>query len=87
MDPVTTTPLVETKLFGPRARQRLVPRPRLDLRGRTGDAKLTLVSAPAGFGKTTLLVVLARGRPRRRRRGSSLDEPERRSARLLDLRA
>jgi hypothetical protein len=35
MDPVTTTPLVDTKLFVPRARQRLVPRPRLDLLGRT----------------------------------------------------
>lgn len=33
-----------------------MPRPRLDLLGRTDDAKLTLVSAPAGFGKTTLLL-------------------------------
>ena len=49
-------PLVETKLFLPRARGEVVPRPRLTAlvdRGRT--ARLTLVSAPAGFGKTTLL--------------------------------
>ena len=35
----------------------MVPRPRLSDRLSRGiDARLTLVSAPAGFGKTTLLV-------------------------------
>lgn len=47
--------LLETKLFVPRARSGLVPRPRL--RGRLrAHARLVLVSAPPGFGKTTLLV-------------------------------
>jgi LuxR family transcriptional regulator, maltose regulon positive regulatory protein len=49
-------PLVETKLYVPRRRLGMVPRPRLAERLRRGaEAKLTLVSAPAGFGKTTLL--------------------------------
>jgi LuxR family maltose regulon positive regulatory protein len=49
-------PLLETKLYVPRSRRGLVPRPRLIERLDRGTAsKLTLVSAPAGFGKTTLL--------------------------------
>ncbi|MFL6167859.1 MAG: LuxR C-terminal-related transcriptional regulator [Ornithinibacter sp.] len=49
--------LVETKLVVPRARARTVDRPRLEeLLARGSDAALVLVSAPAGFGKTTLLV-------------------------------
>jgi LuxR family maltose regulon positive regulatory protein len=60
------TPLLTTKLYIPPVRPdpstglrtRMVPRPRLieqmDLELRMGH-KLTLVSAPAGFGKTTLL--------------------------------
>lgn len=48
--------LVETKLLQPRLRRDAVPRPRLDaLLSRALDAPLTVVSAPAGFGKTTLL--------------------------------
>ena len=48
--------LLETKLFLPRPRRGLVPRPRLSERLDRGSAsKLMLVSAPAGFGKTTLL--------------------------------
>ena len=51
-----TTPLLETKLFVPRPRQGLVARPRLSERlDRRAAWKLMLVSAPAGFGKTTLL--------------------------------
>lgn len=49
--------LLQTKLFIPSIRRTLVPRPRLLSRldaGRKG--KLSLVSAPAGFGKTTLIV-------------------------------
>lgn len=55
--------LLETKLLVPRARRELVARPRLiEIVDRATHAALTLVSAPAGFGKTTLLasVVTAR---------------------------
>ena len=48
--------LVETKLFIPRPRESTVPRPRLGERlVHNRDLRLTLLSAPAGFGKTTLL--------------------------------
>jgi ATP/maltotriose-dependent transcriptional regulator MalT len=48
--------MLETKLFVPRPRPGLVCRPRLIERLNQASAgKLTLVSAPAGFGKTTLL--------------------------------
>jgi LuxR family transcriptional regulator, maltose regulon positive regulatory protein len=50
------SPLVGTKLFVPRLRRGLVARPRLAERlGRGAESRLVLVSAPAGFGKTTLL--------------------------------
>jgi LuxR family transcriptional regulator, maltose regulon positive regulatory protein len=48
--------LLQTKLYVPRQRRGLVPRPQLTGRlARGTGSKLTLVSAPAGFGKTTLL--------------------------------
>ncbi|GAA1157824.1 LuxR C-terminal-related transcriptional regulator [Nocardioides aquiterrae] len=48
--------LLETKLLAPRPRREAVPRPRLTgLLERARAAPVTLVSAPAGFGKTTLL--------------------------------
>jgi LuxR family maltose regulon positive regulatory protein len=48
--------LLETKLHIPKPRRGLVTRPRLIERlGRVGESALTLLSAPAGFGKTTLL--------------------------------
>jgi LuxR family maltose regulon positive regulatory protein len=54
--PDNAGPLLETKLYVPRLRRGQVGRPRLNQRlGRGAEAKLTLVSAPAGFGKTTLL--------------------------------
>jgi LuxR family maltose regulon positive regulatory protein len=50
------TGLLKTKLYVPRVRPDLVPRPHLVGRLSAGlHRKLTLVSAPAGFGKTTLL--------------------------------
>lgn len=58
--------LVETKLLLPRLRRDAVPRPRLTgVLARALDAPVTLVSAPAGFGKTTLLGAWLRasGRP------------------------
>ncbi len=49
-------PLVATKLYIPAERPGVVARPRLLTRlGAAARGKLTLVSAPAGFGKTTLL--------------------------------
>jgi LuxR family transcriptional regulator, maltose regulon positive regulatory protein len=48
--------LLSTKLAPPRLRTALVPRPALLARLDEGlDHKLTLISAPAGFGKTTLV--------------------------------
>jgi LuxR family maltose regulon positive regulatory protein len=50
------TSLLATKLHVPSVRSELVPRPRLTGRLDEGlERKLTLVSAPAGFGKTTLV--------------------------------
>jgi LuxR family maltose regulon positive regulatory protein len=52
------TPLLSTKLYTPPPRPNLVPRPRLIEHLNEGlqpGRKLILVSAPAGFGKTTLL--------------------------------
>src|SRR5687767_5698526 len=53
---VMAGPLLETKFHVPRRGRGLVPRPRL-IEGltRRAESALTLVSAPAGFGKTTLL--------------------------------
>ncbi len=51
-----TTSLLQTKLYVPSARPELVSRPRLIERLNAGiHCKLTLISAPAGFGKTTLV--------------------------------
>jgi LuxR family maltose regulon positive regulatory protein len=48
--------LLQTKLFIPPIRPELVPRPRLIERLKEGlHRKLTLISAPAGFGKTMLV--------------------------------
>jgi len=49
-------PLLATKLYVPPPRANLVPRPRLVERLNEGlRGRLTLVAAPAGFGKTTLV--------------------------------
>ena len=53
-----SSPVLATKLFVPARRPRLVPRPRLAARldgSLEGGHRLTLVSAPAGFGKSSLL--------------------------------
>ena len=55
---VVSTPVLATKLFAPPRRPHLVARPRILERLDTSFAanhRLTLVSAPAGFGKTTAL--------------------------------
>ena len=63
-----STPILATKLYIPPPRPKVVPRPRLIERlseGLPAGHKLTLISAPAGFGKTTLVSewVAVCGRP------------------------
>ena len=74
---VIPSPLLETKLYIPRLRRGLVTRPRLSERlSRRGESKLTLVSAPAGFGKTTLLAEWLAATPLHERRdGVALARP------------
>jgi len=51
-----STPILVTKLFIPTSRPELLSRPRLIEQLSNGlHRKLTLISAPAGFGKTTLV--------------------------------
>jgi LuxR family transcriptional regulator, maltose regulon positive regulatory protein len=60
---LTADSLVFTKLRPSQARPNLVARPQLTARlEREAGRKLTLISAPAGFGKTTLLVEWLQGR-------------------------
>ena len=57
-----TTSLLTTKLYVPPIRPEMVSRPRLIEQLNAGlYRKLTLISAPAGFGKTTLLSEWAAG--------------------------
>ena len=52
--------LLETKLYPPQLNAGVIARPRLgDRLARATSTPVTLVSAPAGFGKTTLLAGLA----------------------------
>jgi LuxR family maltose regulon positive regulatory protein len=72
-------PLLETKLFVPRLRRAAVARPRLSEQLRLGsEVKLTLVSAPAGFGKTTVLAqwLASRAAPERPVAWLSLEEDD-----------
>src|SRR5579863_563897 len=56
------TPILATKLYLPRLRPNVVSRPRLIERLNEGlHRKLTLIAAPAGFGKTTLLSAWVEG--------------------------
>src|SRR3954465_9422681 len=51
-----STPILATKLYIPPPPPRVVSRPRLIARLNAGlHRRLTLISAPAGFGKTTLV--------------------------------
>ena len=87
-------PLLATKLFIPLPRSRVVVRPRLierlneGLRQNQGfGCKLTLISASAGFGKTTLVSEWVAGcdraEPRVRRAWLSLDAGDNDPARFL----
>jgi LuxR family maltose regulon positive regulatory protein len=77
------SPLLTTKLFVPQARPGLVARSRLLERLDAGQTcKLTLISAPAGFGKTTLVAAWLARKPRRVA-WLSLDEGDNDPARFL----
>ena len=80
------TSLLTTKLNIPPARLIIVPRPRLIERLQEGlSYNLILISAPAGFGKTTLLVEWARqSQPRVRTAWVSLDEGDNDPVRFWD---
>ena len=71
------SPLLETKLHAPRPRQNAVARPRLSARlDRGTESRLTLISAPAGFGKSTLVTEwLATARAERPARRVALAGP------------
>ncbi|MGD8596972.1 MAG: LuxR C-terminal-related transcriptional regulator [Anaerolineae bacterium] len=80
--------LLQTKLLVPPVRPELVSRPRLTERLNAGlDCKLTLISAPAGFGKTTLVAEWVRdlreAEPAQKITWLSLDEDDNDLARFL----
>ena len=82
-----STPILATKLFIPPPRPKAVPRPRLIERLNEGlHGKLTLISAPAGFGKTTLVsewLAAPSGRQVRPAAWLSLDEGDSDPTRFL----
>src|SRR6266704_6656118 len=77
------TPILATKLYIPRLRPNVVSRPRLLERLNEGlHRTLTLIAAPAGFGKTTLISAWVKG-IERPTAWLSLDEGENDPARFL----
>ncbi|MDB5075178.1 MAG: ATP-dependent transcriptional regulator, partial [Chloroflexi bacterium] len=77
------TPVLVTKLFVPPPRPNVVPRSRLIERLNEGlHRKMTLISAPAGFGKTTLVSAWVEG-IERPTAWLSLDEGDNDPARFL----
>jgi len=83
-----SAPLLATKLYIPPPRPKIVLRPRLVERLNEGmHCKLTLISAPAGFGKTTLvsewLAGCQRPEPKVRVAWLSLDEGDNDPTRFL----
>ena len=78
-----STPILATKLYLPRLRPQVISRPRLIERLNEGrHRKLTLISAPAGFGKTTLVSAWVKG-IERATAWLSLDEGEKDPTRFL----
>ncbi|HEX8346804.1 MAG TPA: LuxR C-terminal-related transcriptional regulator [Actinoplanes sp.] len=67
-------PLVESKFFRPTLRAGIVARPSLVDR-LVGDSRVVLLSAPAGFGKTTLLVRWLAGADTDGTRGGTAEDP------------
>lgn len=70
--------VVQTKLQPPRVRGDVIRRHRLhtELRQSVCDHPVTLISAPAGYGKTTLLSMLPQLLPQMRVVWVSLDEED-----------
>jgi len=90
--PVPTSPpiaawYVRTKLQPPLLRSDLIRRPHLEeaLRRAVSDLPLTLLSAPAGYGKTTLLANLAHLLPDRKLAWVTLDAEENDPVRFVGL--
>src|ERR1700730_8803331 len=80
------TPILATKLYIPRLRPKVVSRPRLIERLNEGlHRKLTLIAAPVGFGKTTLVSEWVEGieRPGASTAWLSLDEGDSDPTRFL----
>src|SRR5262245_18326166 len=76
--------VLETKVTPPRVRSEHVPRRALLATLRAGSArKLTLVAAPPGFGKSTLLAEWAAARPDQTVAWLSLDENDNDPARFF----
>src|SRR5512136_2435760 len=72
-------PILTTKLYIPAARPELVPRPRLIERlnaGLRAACKLILISAPPGFGKTTLLSAWVSERMNASREGGGMKKAQ-----------
>ena len=68
--------LITTKLWPPPLQEEIIPRQRLleRLRRNMLTSRLTLISAPAGYGKTTLLATLQAAYPELRMAWLTLDE-------------
>ncbi|HSR32658.1 MAG TPA: AAA family ATPase, partial [Anaerolineae bacterium] len=77
--------LAETKFSPPLLREDVIPRQRLldDLHSRLESHSLTLLSAPAGYGKTTLLAALPPTYPESSMAWLSLDEEDNDPVRFL----
>src|SRR5919109_2749411 len=81
--PVRTGPvLLTTKVRAPAPRRELVLRPLLVDRLVAGSQKLTLLAAPAGWGKTTILAEWLAHRPERRSAWLSVDRGDNDPARF-----
>jgi LuxR family maltose regulon positive regulatory protein len=77
--------LAETKFHPPLLREDIIPRQRLlhDLRSKLASYPLTLLSAPAGYGKTNLLAALPSTSPDLSLAWLSLDEEDNDPVRFL----
>ena len=85
MQPQDALPIITTKLHIPPTQPNLVARPRLTAQLHAGKTRrLTLISAPAGFGKTTLVSASLTQQPSAGRVAwLSLDESDNDPARFL----